>query len=242
MNNLKTILISGGTKGIGKSFVLKLLQDGFNVATFSRDVAKVKILNEELSSLYDIDRFIVLRGDVTNENEVKKVVGDVIAKFKTINILINNAGIGYFRDADKFDINRFNTMINTNIVGVALLTKYVVPQMKLNKTGLIINIASISGKVAFANGEFYSATKFAVMGYSQAIRAELKEFGIKVSTICPGMIKTEFFDDEELERRKKVWNGVVPQMLEVDDVANIVSLVCKQSDHCDVQDVTLMPF
>ena len=105
-----------------------------------------------------------------------------------------------------------------------------------------MNLVSISGKAAFANGEFYSATKFGVMGYSQGIRNELKEFGIKVCTLCPGMIKTSFFDEEELERRKRLWNGKIPQMLEVEDINKIISMICGQPAHCDIQDLTVMPF
>lgn len=238
----KTVLISGGTKGIGRGAVIQLLKDGFNVATFSRDQNKTDALQSELTNQFPPSQFLVLSADVTSESSILNLVGQVVQKFGSVDILINNAGIGYFRDADQLDLVRFQSMIQTNIIGVALLTKHVVPVMKKNTSGLIINIASISGKVAFANGEFYSATKFGVMGYSQAIRAELTPFGIKVATICPGMIKTEFFDEEELARRQKIWNGKVPPMLEVSDIDRIISLICNQSAHSDIQDITIMPF
>jgi NADP-dependent 3-hydroxy acid dehydrogenase YdfG len=238
----KVALISGGTKGIGKSFVLKLLEEGYKVATFSRNQKNIDQLTKELSQTYSPDNYLLLQSDVQVESSVKKMVEEVVNKFGQIDILINNAGTGYFRDSDQMDLTKFQEMIQTNIVGVALVTKHVVPIMKKNKSGLIINVASISGKVAFANGEFYSATKFGVMGYSQAIRAELAPFGIKVSTICPGMIKTDFFDDEELERRKKIWNGKIPQMLDTSDISRVVSLICSQSEHSDIQDITIMPF
>lgn len=239
---MKVALVSGGTKGIGHGVVDQLLSEGMYVATFSRNSDQVSKLQGELASKYDADRFLVSQGDVTSEDSVKAVVSQVKEKFGQLDILVNNAGVGYFRDVDTFELSRFEQMITTNIVGVALLTKYVVPIMKERKNGLIINIASISGKVAFANGEFYSATKFGVMGYSQAIRAELAPYGIKVSTVCPGMIKTDFFDEEELERRKKIWNGKVPQMLEVSDITRLVSLIANQSEHSDIQDLTIMPF
>lgn len=239
---MKVALISGGTKGIGRGVVDQLLSDGMAIATFSRNSDQVSRLHEELAGKYNADRFLVSNGDVTSEESVAAVVSRVKEKFGQIDVLVNNAGVGYFRDVDAFDLARFEQMISTNIVGVALLTKHVVPVMKVSKKGLIINVASISGKVAFANGEFYSATKFAVMGYSQAIRAELAPFGIKVSTICPGMIKTDFFDEEELERRKKIWNGKIPQMLEVSDITRLVSLITNQSEHSDIQDLTIMPF
>ncbi|USN58921.1 MAG: SDR family oxidoreductase [Candidatus Peribacteria bacterium] len=238
----KSVLISGGTNGIGKGAVLQLLEDGFNVATFSRNKDKIDSLQKELGEQYSQKQFLVLQADVNNEKELSVAVKKTIETFGAVDILINNAGIGYFADCDDVDMSRFQQMLQTNIVGLALLTKLVVPQMKQQKEGLIINLASISGKIAFANGEFYSATKFGVMGYSQGIRSELKDFGIKVATLCPGMIKTDFFDEEELERRKKVWHGKIPQMLDVKDINRIISLICNQSKHCDIQDLTVMPF
>ena len=210
------------------------------MATFSRNQEKCDLFQKELESKYDQDRFLVINGDVTNEDDLKKIVDIMIEKFKSIDILINNAGFGYFSDCDTVDMSIFQEMIQTNIFGVALLTQLVVPYMKQQKSGLIFNVASISGKKVYPKGEFYSATKFAVMGYCEGIRKELKEYGIKVSTLCPGMIKTDFFNKEELKRREKEW-GDFP-MMEVSDISRIISLVCNQSEHSNIQDVTVMPF
>lgn len=242
MNMAKTVLISGGTDGLGKGAAIQLLKDGFRVATFSRNDEKCRRLQEELSKQFDAGQFLVLQGDVNDQESLISVVEKTLKQFKTIDILINNAGFGYFTSVDQVDMKRFQDMVQTNLVGVALLTKLVTPHMKKQKSGLIINLASISGKQAFAMGEFYSATKFGVMGYSEAIRNELKDDGIKICTLCPGMVKTSFFDKEELERRKKIWKGKIPQMLTVEDVTRLISLICTQSEHSDIQDVTIMPF
>ncbi|MBI4162928.1 MAG: SDR family oxidoreductase [Candidatus Aenigmarchaeota archaeon] len=239
----KTVLVSGGTKGIGKGAVLQLLKDGFNVAAFSRDKKNCDNLLSEIKKLKINEKYYLLAtGDVTKENEVSKILDQTAQKFGSIDILINNAGFGYFADCDKVDMDKFESMLKTNLVGVALLTKLAVPQMKKHKSGLIINLVSISGKRAFTNGEFYSATKFALSGYSEGIRNELKEFGIKVCTICPGMIKTDFFTKEELDRRVKVLGIKNLIMLDVEDINRIISLVCNQSEHCDIQDIIIMPF
>jgi len=239
---MKTVLITGGTEGIGKASAIKLMEEGFNVSTFSRNKAKCDSLAKELEKKYSSDNFLVMQGDVTKEEDMKKVLNNTLNKFKNIDILFNNAGFGYFSEADKVDMNRFQSMIQTNIFGLTLITKLVISHMKKRKSGLIINLASISGKTAFALGEFYSATKFAVVGYSEGLRNEVKDFGIKVSTLCPGMIKTNFFGKDELERRKKANNGKVPKMLNVDDITRVVSLICNQSEDCDIRDITLMPF
>ncbi|HID73316.1 TPA: SDR family oxidoreductase [Candidatus Micrarchaeota archaeon] len=235
----RTVLISGGTDGIGKGAALQLLKEGFNVSTFSRDAENCSELQKELGKLYDESRFLVMKGDVADDKDMENAVAGTVAKFGSIDILINNAGFGYFSECDAVDISRFRKMIDTNLVGMALLTKLAVPHMKEKGAGLIINISSMSGKRALMKGEFYSATKFAVMGYSEGLRKELGGWGIKVSTICPGMVRTDFFDKAHYD--KQVIDDSTP-MLDVDDISRIISLICNQSGHCDIQDLSVMPF
>ena len=239
----KTILISGGTSGIGKAAAKQLLQDGFKVAAFSREPAKVKKLKDELAKDFSPEQFLILTGDITNETSVKNVVGKTVKTFSRIDVLFNNAGYGYFTPVDKVDIKKFEAMIATNLVGQAILTKRVSPIMKKQKSGTIINLVSISGKKSYAWGEFYAATKFGLMGYSEGLRDELKDFGIKVATVCPGMVKTNFFTAKELQRRmKRLHLTKKPPMLNPEDVARAVSLIANQSSVSDIQDLTIMPF
>lgn len=234
----KTVIISGGTSGIGKAGVERLLQDGFNVATFSRDKGKCKDLEIRLQQNWDSERFLITSADVSNENEMHDFVATTLKKFNSIDILVNNAGFGYFEECDKVDMEKFQEMINTNLVGVAVLTKAAVPQMKKQKSGLIINIVSMSGRRSYPKGEFYSATKFGVMGYSDGLRKELEEHNIKVSTICPGVIETDFFTEEWKEKRR---SENKPMMKPV-DISRIISLICTQSEHSNIQHVELIPF
>ncbi|MDP2586176.1 MAG: SDR family oxidoreductase [Candidatus Komeilibacteria bacterium] len=238
----KTALISGGTSGIGRATAKQLLQDGFNVVVFSRDRSKVKKLQLELAEHFLYDRFLVLTGDIVREPSIKIVIAKTLKTFGKINVLFNNAGYGYFTEADKVDIKKFQAMLATNLIGQAILTKHVVPLMKKQKSGSIINLVSISGKRALNNGEFYSATKFGLMGYSEGIRDELKSFGIKVSTVCPGMVKTNFFEEEELNTRiKQLKMGKRPKLLDAEDVARVVGLIANQSAKSDIQDIVIMP-
>lgn len=238
----KVALISGGTSGIGKAFVLRLLEDGLYVACFSRDKRKCEILEKELGEFFDKERFMVLKGDVTEENSIRQVVAEVVKRFKHVDVLINNAGKGYYVECDTVDESKLSDLIRTNIIGAMLLTKHVVPHMKKQSKGHIINIASISGKSAFPRGEFYSATKYAIMGYTEGLRKELREYGIRVSTICPGMIKTEFFGKDEIERRKKLWSGNLPVMMEPEDIAKVISLMIALPNTCEIRDIDIMPF
>ena len=237
----RTAIISGGTKGIGRASAFQLLEDGFNVVTFSTTKEHCEVLEAELAKQFEKGRFLVLQGDVVDEKSMKKVVGETIKKFNSIDVLFNNAGFGYFADTGSVDMDRFQRMINVNIYGVALLTNLVVPYMKKQKSGLILNMGSIAGKIASARSEYYALTKFAVLGYSDGLRKELMEFGIKVSTLCPGMVDTDFFYDEELEFRKQKL-GKVPHMLKAEDISKAVSFICSQPKHCNIQDLTIMPF
>lgn len=234
----KTVMISGGTSGMGKAAVEQLLANGFNVATFSKDPEKCTGLSKELKEKHDKSRFLVMSADVSDEKQLIGVVDETLKKFKTIDILINNAGFGYFEDCDKFNLEKFHGMIKTNLVGVALLTKLTVPFMKKKKSGLIINIASMSGKRSYPRGEFYSATKFGVMGYSDGLRKELQAFNIKVSTVCPGVVETDFFTEKW--KKKRIEKG--EPMMAVEDISRVISLICTQSEHSNIQHVEVLPF
>jgi NADP-dependent 3-hydroxy acid dehydrogenase YdfG len=234
----KTVLISGGTKGIGKAAVLALLEEGFNVATFSRDKNTCNEFEKELSNNWDPERFLITNANVSSEEEMQKFVASTIQKFNSIDILINNAGFGYFEDSDKVDSERFQEMVQTNLLGLALLTKHVIPIMKEKKSGLIINIASMSGKRSYPRGEFYSATKFGVMGYSDGLRRELQEHGIKVSTICPGVVDTDFFSEQWKKKREEKGEP----MMSCEDISRVISLICTQSENSNIQHIEVLPF
>lgn len=236
-NMPKTILISGGTKGIGKATVSKLLKEGFNVTTFSSSKQACDDLSKENKKS---KRLLVMQANMKDARSLEKVVQETKKKFGAIDILLNNAGFGYFTLLPDADMQKVDDMWQVNVKGLMELTRLTVPYM--NKKGLIINVASISGKTSFMRSGFYSATKHAVMGFSTGLRIELKDKGIKVCTICPGMIATSFFNDKEIEHRKKMYGGNLPVMLQPKDIAKIISFICNQSEQCDIQDLTVMPF
>lgn len=243
MNNyIKQILISGGTEGIGHAIVESLINRNYKVATFSRSFEKIENLRKKFSGPIEKKQLKIFQADVTNEIQLKEMVDQLVTEWKHVDVLINNAGHGFYVDCDKVDMLQFQKMIDVNINGTVLLTKLLVPFMKIKKNGHIINIASISGKRAFANGEFYSATKYAIMGYSEGIRNELKEFGIKVATICPGMVKTNFFSSSEIDRRKQLLNGKEPIAMKPTDISRLVQFIIEESSHCNIQDITIVPF
>lgn len=218
-----------------------LLSEGYNVVAFSSTKGRYDKCVDELKD-FDSEHYIVLQGDVTEKESMKSVVDTTLEKFGQIDILINNAGVLYFDEIDKVDMERFRQMMDINVHGLILLTQLVVPYMKKRDSGLIINFSSIAGLKTVATGEFYSASKFAVKGFSDGLRQELSPSGIKVSTIYPGMVKTDLFDKEELEKRKEKYGGELPSMLDVSDIARAISMICSQSEISDIYDITIMPF
>lgn len=239
----KTILISGGVTGIGEATALRFLENGWQVAVFSN----VPDHNREflkLAKSQGLDKkLLVMDADITREKDLKKVVSEIKKKFKSVDVLFNNAGIGYFEEADKLDVKKFEQMMEINVVGMADLTKQVLPLMKKQKQGQIINNASVAGKVGHPKSEFYAATKSAVMRYSEGLRAELEKFGIKVSVIYTSTVKTGFWSKKELTRRKKEnWHGHNPVFLNPNDIAATVQFIVDQPGYSVIQDITIMPF
>jgi len=239
----KTILISGGVTGIGAATAVKFLENGWNVSVFSN----VKEHGEEFLKIAKTQglagKLLVLDADITKEKELKKVVAETKKKFKSVDVLFNNAGVGYFEEADKMDMKKFDQMMEVNVIGMASLTKLVLPIMKKQKSGQIINNASVAGKVGHAKSEFYAATKSAVMRYSEGLRAEVSKYGIKVSVIYTSTVKTDFWSKKEYNRRKKAnWHGKDPVFLTTQDLANVVEFIISQPDNSVIEDVTIMPF
>lgn len=246
----ETVLISGGTDGIGKAVVTDLLKNGFNVSTFSRKANKVHSLSQQLKEYVDYKKLLIQKGDVTDENSVKKIIQRTIKYFKEINILINNAGLGYFSNCDEVNIKRFQEIIQINMIGVSILTKNTVPIMKQNKKGHIINIVSTSGVRSGKRREFYSATKYGIMGFSEGIREELKPYNIKVSVVCPGKTQSRENIKEEIhrrnnlqEKRNDIFNENQPlAMLQVQKLSKIISFICLQPFDVNIEDVRITPF
>lgn len=239
----QTILISGGVTGIGAATALRFLEGGWNVAVFSN----VKEHNAEFMKLAQSQglarKLLVMEGDITKEPSLKKVVKATRQKFKSLDVLFNNAGMGYFTDADKVDIKKFDQMMEVNVIGMAALTKLVLPIMKKQKRGQVVNTSSIAGKVGHAKSEFYAASKSAVIQYSEGLRQEVAKWGVKVAVICPGMVETGFWNQREINRRKKeVWKGRMPARLSAEDLARLVEYVANQPEVSDLQEITIMPF
>jgi len=185
--NGRSALVTGASLGIGLSLTEALIARGARVAGLARDAGRLQKVAERLGSA-----FLPLPCDVGELSQVERAVRSAQQAFGAIDILINNAGVGRFGPVDELAKERWDEMLATNVSGLFYCTRQVVPIMKGQKQGHIVNIASIAGKTGYANASGYNATKFAVRGLSEALASELGPFGIKVSAIFPGVTDTTF--------------------------------------------------
>lgn len=189
----KIIVITGASGGIGKEIAIQSAHLGARLVLLARSLDKLQTLKDSLISQYGVDVF-VYKLDVSDTEQVEKVFADIHAQVGTVDVLVNNAGHGTFKEVLDTDLEESKSMFAVNVIGLMACTKSVLPNMKRRQAGHIINIASQAGKIATPKSTLYSATKFAVLGYSNALRLELMADHIHVTTVNPGPIETNFFN------------------------------------------------
>ena len=179
----KTVLVTGASSGIGKATAIYLAEKGYNVYGAARRTEKLKALVQ-----YGIKPIIL---DISNEECIVGCVDRIIKEAGRLDILINNAGTGYYGSLEDMPMSDAKYQMETNVFGVARLIQLVLPSMRENRFGKIVNISSIGGKVTLPMGGWYHASKFAIEGLSDALRKEVQSFGIDVIVIEPGATKSE---------------------------------------------------
>jgi NADP-dependent 3-hydroxy acid dehydrogenase YdfG len=181
----QTIFITGASSGIGKATALSFQDKGWNVVATLRDPAQA-------GDLAALPRVLVKRLDVTDGASVTAAVDAAHARFGSIDVLLNNAGYGAYGPLEAFDMDGIRRQFDTNVIGLLEVTKAVLPQMRAQGKGVIVNISSIGGRMTFPLGALYHGTKFAVEGLSESLHYELEPLGIRVKIVEPGMIATDF--------------------------------------------------
>lgn len=188
-SNIKTAIVTGATKGIGKAIALGLAKMNYRLILIGRN-------NEELEQIYNKINGISAapplryRLDITNSEAAKNTIGEIVNETKRIDILVNNAGV-YFDGTFSISEADFKSMLDTNLTAQLVFSQAVVPVMKKQKSGYIFNVASRSGKIGFAESGGYSASKFGLVGLSESMYRELTPQGIKVTALCPGWVNTK---------------------------------------------------
>tara|TARA_R110000796_G_scaffold183498_2_gene299939 strand:- start:9614 stop:10327 length:714 start_codon:yes stop_codon:yes gene_type:complete len=198
MTNLegKVAYITGGSKGIGYGVAKKLLAEGMKVAISGRSLKSVKSAAESLGKESNV---LALESDVTIFKDEVKAIEKIIQTWGKVDVVLANAGVGHFAPIDELSEQQWHQMINTNLNGVFHTLKASVDALKKTE-GYYITLASLAGTNFFPSAAGYNATKFGVVGFTQAAMLDLRQYGIKVSTIMPGSVASHFNDHEPTEK------------------------------------------
>lgn len=238
----KIALITGATAGIGEATADILAANGFDVIINGRRADRLDALRARLESSYSV-RVFPLICDVSDRSMVKSAMENLPADWKNIDVLVNNAGLGLGRDPiQDGKPEDWDTMIDTNIKGLLAVTHAVIPEMINRKSGHIINIGSIAGKEVYANGNVYCMTKHAVDALTKAMRIDLLPYNIKVTSIDPGNVETEFSIVRykgDLEKAKKTYENYEP--LHAKDIAEAILFAVTRPAHVCINDLVIMP-
>lgn len=225
----KTAIVTGASRGTGRAIALALLEKGALVYGIARDAPAMQDLKSRWKST-----FFDIQLDITDEKAVVDWVSKIFSEDNLPDILINNAGSGFFAKIDALPSEKWHQMINTNLNAVMYLTSALVPWMKIKEDhSHIINIGSILGKVTGAEKSAYSATKYAIQGFSESLFKELRRDKIKVSCVNPGSIETSFFKESGIEATDK--------MLKPTEVADIIIFLLETPDNVLIDELTLRP-
>lgn len=234
-------LITGTTSGIGQATAYTLAEQGFDLIINGRRSERLEQQAKQLQDDYGI-KVLQMHVDIRNSEDVALFFENLPNSWKCIDVLINNAGLAAgLQNIEGGDIDHWNRMIDTNIKGLLFVTKAMIPLLKQTK-GYIINIGSIAGKEVYPNGNVYCGTKHMVDALNKAMRRELAEAGIRVSSVNPGAVETEFSIvrmDGDSYKAKSVYDGF--ENLIAQDVADTIWFVLSRPRHVTINEITIMP-
>jgi 3-oxoacyl-[acyl-carrier protein] reductase len=228
----KVTIVTGASRGIGRAIALALAKNGAHIAAVARSVDLLKQLSQEIENEGGVA--LPIAANVTIESEVRSTIDQIMETFGRVDILVNNAGVLFTGPLPTFREQDMDFVFDTNVKGFFLCAKAVLPLMIERKAGQIINIASLSGLRGWAEDAPYTASKWAVFGFSESLDEEVRKHGIKVSCICPGSVATRMIDPwvpPEDPRR--------PLLLRPDDIANAVLFVATQPSNVVVNQLVV---
>ncbi|CAH8768777.1 3-ketoacyl-ACP reductase [Paenibacillus dendritiformis] len=222
LNNLanKTALITGAGKGIGKALAVALAKEGTHLGLIARTQSDLEALKAELAGQYDV-KVAITAADVGVQAEVERAVASIQEQLGAIHIVINNAGIASFGKLVDMPVQEWERIIQVNLMGTYYVTRAVLPGLIAQNEGSIINISSTAGERGFATGSAYNASKFAVMGLTEALMQEVRKHNIRVTALTPSTVNTELAVNAGLNI------GDEDRMMQPEDVAELALAALK---------------
>lgn len=236
----KTVLITGATSGIGEACARKFAKGGYNLIITARRAEKLEAIKSELEAEGAKVKALVF--DVRDAEAAKNAMESLDAEWKTIDVLINNAGLALGLEKEyEGNLEEWNTMIDTNIKGLLTMTRLIVPGMVERNDGHVINVGSVAGDAAYANGNVYCATKAAVKAITDGLRIDVAESAVRVTNLKPGLVETNFSNVRfrgDNERADNVYKGIKP--LTGDDIADVAFYAASAPKHVQIAEVLIL--
>jgi 3-oxoacyl-[acyl-carrier protein] reductase len=233
-NDHKVAIITGASSGIGRAIAACLAAEGVYIAGVSRNKEKVAEALDEIRTRYGVE-CLPLRADVSQENDVDAMVTQALEKFGRIDVLVNNAGVGFFGRVVDSKAEEWEKTIDINLKGVYLCSKAVLPRMIERKSGTIINISSVCGLRGNAGCAIYCASKFGIVGFTESLAHEAKPFNVSVSAVCPHAVDTEFGGRTNLSPVNSA------RMILPEDVARLVCALATGERKPQICEIRLRP-
>ena len=235
------VFITGASSGIGAACARKFAKEGYTLILNARSIDKLQALKTELEATYGTD-IILLPFDVRDRKAAAKAINTLPENYQAIDILVNNAGLALGMDKEYAGVEEdYDTMIDTNITALLMITRLVVPGMIARHKGHIINIGSVAGDAAYPGGSVYCATKAAVKVLSDGLRMDLADTPLRVTNVKPGLVETNFsltrFAGDK-ERADKVYQGIKP--LTGEDIAEVVYFAASAPEHVQIAEILVL--
>ncbi|WP_455096216.1 SDR family NAD(P)-dependent oxidoreductase [Prevotella koreensis] len=236
----KIALITGATSGIGQACARRFAQNGYAVIITGRNEQKLSDIKKELEEAGTMVLSLIF--DVRESDKAEAAISSLPEEWKAIDVLVNNAGLALGLDKEyEGDPTDWNTMIDTNIKGLLTMTRLVVPGMVARNKGHVVNIGSVAGDAAYANGNVYCATKAAVKLITDGLRIDVADTAVRVTNVKPGLVETNFSNVRfhgDNARAENVYKGIKP--LTGDDIADVVVYAANAPEHVQIAEVLVL--
>jgi len=241
-NNIKdkVVIITGASSGMGEAAARHLAELGAVVVLGARRADRIEKLAKDIQQTGA--QALAVEVDVTDMEQVKNLVDSAVRQFGRVDVILNNAGVMPLSPMDRINVQEWNTMIDVNIKGVLNGIAAVLPYMKEQKFGQIINTSSVAGHKVFYGSAVYSATKYAVRALTEGLRMELKPYNIRTTIVCPGAVKTELLEhisEADIQQDNKDYVGEVG--ISADSFARVVAFAISQPSDVDINEIIFRP-
>ncbi|MDX2244911.1 MAG: SDR family NAD(P)-dependent oxidoreductase [Leptolyngbyaceae cyanobacterium bins.302] len=235
----KVALITGASSGIGKATALALAKEGARVVVAARRIDRLNALVQTITD--NGGKALAIAADIGDELQARGMVEKTLLAFERIDILVNNAGVMLLAPVEGANTREWHEMVNVNLMGLAIATHAVLPTMKAQGDGHIVNLSSVAGRFAFTNCAMYNATKFGVNGFSDALRQEVSRHKIRVTIIEPGIVATELtthITTADIKEREQTRLQTI-QALQSEDIADAILYAVTQKPHVNVNEILI---